>query len=115
MERITRGEIWCLDLPEKGGSAPAGTRPVLVIQANAYNRSKIQTVIVAGITSNERLADAPGNVLIHPKETGLRHVSVVNVSQVATVDKDLLRNRIGSLPPGTLAAVDHGLRRILQL
>jgi mRNA interferase MazF len=115
LERIARGEIWWLGLPGLGGSAPAGTRPVLVVQANAYNRSSIQTVIVVAITSNELLADAPGNVLIHPKESGLRHISVVNVSQVATVDKDLLRDKVATLTNETLAAVDHGLRRVLQL
>lgn len=88
---------------------------MLIIQADAYNRSAIKTVIAAAITSNERLADAPGNVLVHPRESGLRRTSVINVSQAITIDKTCLRDRAGSVSQKTMTAVDHGLRRVLQL
>ena len=115
MEEVARGEIWWLDLPEAKGSSPSGPRPVLIIQANAFNRSAIQTVIAAAITSNERLADAPGNVPLLPRESGLRRTSVINISQIITIDKASLRDRVGGVTKETMSAVDHGLRRVLQL
>lgn len=112
---VTRGEVWWVDLADPVGSGPGGTRPVLVIQANAFNRSAIATVVVAAITSNLRLADAPGNVLISRGEGGLRKPSVVNTSQIFTLDRSLLRSRAGKLRTATLEAVSQGIRLVLGL
>jgi len=88
---------------------------VLVVQANEFNASRMHTVIVAVITSNLRLAAAPGNVLCQTRETGLPRDSVVNVSQLITVDKSLLTERIGLLPARALRQVEAGLRLVLSL
>src|SRR5262245_49191237 len=102
---VARGEIWWADLPSPVDSSPAGTRPVLVIQSSAFNRSRIQTVITAVITGNLALAQAPGNVEISPRESGLPKPSVVNVSQLFTLDKRALRSRAGRLRPSTMDVV----------
>ncbi len=86
---IKRGEIWWAELPEPTASEPGYKRPLIVIQANDFNRSNIGTVIVAVITSNIRLALAPGNILLPAKKSNLSKKSVVNVSQIITVDKSL--------------------------
>src|SRR6185312_9021177 len=99
MDTIKRGEIWWADLPEPRRSEPGYRRPVLVIQADSFNRSRIQTVIVAVITSNLGLAEAPGNVLLPARTSGLPRDSVVNVSQMLTLDRDYLSERAGRLPP----------------
>ena len=112
---IARGDIWRVDLPDPVGSGPGGTRPVLVIQANSFNRSAIATMVVAAITSNLRLAEAPGNVLLSKGEAGLRKASVVNVSQLFTLDRSLLRARAGKLRTANLEAVAQGLRLVLGL
>jgi mRNA interferase MazF len=88
---------------------------VLVVQANEFNASRIHTVIVAVITSNLRLADAPGNVLHQTRETGLRRDSVLNVSQLITVDKSLIPERVEMMPTRILRQVEAGLRLILSL
>ncbi len=110
-----RGEIWWASLPRPTGSGPGYRRPVLVVQANEFNDSRIQTVVVAAITSNARLAAAPGNVLCGRKDTGLSRPSLVNVSQVLTVDKRLLTDRVGVLPSRLLRQVEDGLRLVLAL
>ena len=115
MDEIRRAEIWWADLPEPRRSEPGFRRPVLVIQAESFNRSRIQTAIVAVITSNMKLADAPGNVLIPSRSSGLERDSVVNVSQLLTVDRSFLTERAGRLPAGLQRAVDEGLRIVLQL
>lgn len=112
---VNRGEVWWVDLPEPVASAPGGTRPVLVVQSNAFNRSAIRTVVVAAITTNLRLADAPRNVALGAKEAGLPKPSVVNVSQILTLDRTFLRSRSGRLKPATLEAVDRGLHLVLSL
>jgi mRNA interferase MazF len=86
-----------------------------VVQADAFNRSRIRTVITVAVTSNVRLADAPGNVLMKRAETGLPKDSVANVSQIYTLDRDFLSDRAGRLSPRTLAAIDTGLRLVLDL
>lgn len=93
-----RGEIWWADLPDPRGSEPGYQRPVLIVQNNLFNQSRISTVLVVVITSNLKLAAAPGNVFLPQTETGLLQDSVVNVSQVLTLDKKFLVNKIGSLP-----------------
>lgn len=115
MDEIQRGEIWWADLPDPRRSEPGHRRPVLVIQADAFNRSRIQTVIVAVITSNIELADAPGNVLLAANQTGLSRDSVVNVSQLLTLDRGFLTEHAGTLPPRLQGSVDRGLRTVMQL
>lgn len=110
-----RGEIWWASLPEPTGSEPGYRRPVLIVQDNAFNQSLIQTVIVVVIPSNLDLAQAPGNVLLPRKATGLPRDSVVNVSQVVTIDKAFLSERVGSLLDDIQEAVDQGLRLVLYL
>jgi mRNA interferase MazF len=115
MDDIQRGEIWWADLPEPRRSEPGFRRPVLVIQADAFNRSRIQTVIVAVITGNLDLAEAPGNVLLPSRSSGLPRDSVVNVSQVLTLDRSYLIEHAGALPARLQVSVDAGLRSVLQL
>ena len=93
-----RGEIWWANLPEPVGSEPGYRRPVLIIQDDTFTQSRISTVIVAIITSNLRLAEAPGNVLLPSAASGLPKDSVANVSQILTLDKTFLVERVGSLP-----------------
>lgn len=112
---IQRGELWWADLGEPRGSEPAFRRPVLIIQADPFNRSRIQTVLVAALTTNELLASAPGNVLVRAKRNGLRTTSVVNVSQISTLDRQFLLEKIGVLPANLLDEVDAGLRMVLDL
>ena len=112
---MTRGEIWWADLPDPRGSEPGFRRPVLVIQANSFNQSEIRTVIVAVLTGNLRLAEAPGNVLLPAKVSGLPRDSVVNVSQLLTLDRSFLTEEVGKLPSRTLAEIDAGLKLVLQL
>ena len=97
------------------GAGPGLRRPVLVVQADAFNRSRIETVIVAGLTSNLRLLDAPGNVLVPRRASGLPKDSAANVSQVFTLDRDLLEKRTGRLPADLIRAVGNGLRLVLAL
>jgi mRNA interferase MazF len=115
MIEIERGEIWWADLPEPRRSEPGYRRPVLVIQANSFNRSRIQTTIVAAITTNLELADAPGNVLLPASSAGLSRDSVVNVSQLLTLDRSVLTEHAGKIPPRLQRSVDEGLRTVLQL
>lgn len=112
---MRRGEIWWASLPEPSGSGPGFRRPLLIVSANNFNESRINTVIAAVITSNPRLADAPGNIRLPSKGVGLSKPSVVNVSQVITVDKSFLTDRVGKLTPRLLSAVDEGLRLALSL
>ena len=112
---IRRGEIWWADLPEPVGSEPGYRRPVLVIQSDDFNRSRIATVIAVVITSNIRLAQAPGNVFLPARQTKLSQNSVANISQVLTVDKDFLTERVNMLPVYLFEQVEKGLRLALQL
>jgi mRNA interferase MazF len=110
-----RGEIWWGDLPEPRGSEPGYRRPVLIIQADDFNVSRLQTIIVASISSNKELGSLPGNVLITRRASGLRHDSVVNVSQLFSIDRGFLDDYVGKLPARVQALVDAGLRMILAL
>jgi mRNA interferase MazF len=112
---MVRGELWWADLGLPRGSAPALRRPVLVISADQYNRSELRTVTVVVLTSNVRLAAIPGNVAVSPDTAGVEVDSVVNVTQVATIDRDALEQRIGVLPDWLMAQVDAGLERALAL
>ena len=115
MDGIQRGEIWWAHLPEPRRSEPGHRRPVLVIQADSFNRSRIQTAIVAAITGNLELADAPGNVLAPARWPGLPRDSVVNVSQLLTLDRSFLTELAGTLPLRLQGSVDEGLRTVLEL
>lgn len=112
---MKRGEVWWADLPDPRGSEPGYRRPVLVIQADSFNASRLGTVVVAAVTSNLRLADAPGNVRLTRRQSRLRRDSVVNVSQVLTLDRSLLAERAGTLPASAIEQVDAGLRLALAL
>jgi mRNA interferase MazF len=112
---MKRGEVWWASLPEPTGSGPGLRRPVLVVQANPFNESRIATVIVAVVTSNMALAEAPGNVRLVKSESGLPKPSVVNVSQLLTIDRTLLTERVRSLPGTALQKVNEGLRLVLGL
>jgi len=112
---MRRGEIWWASLPEPSRSGPGFRRPLLVISANSFNESRISTVIAVVITSNLRLADAPGNVRLPVRGTGLSKPSVANISQIVTVDKSFLTERIGKLAPRLLAEVEHGMRLVISL
>ena len=112
---MQRGEIWWATLGEPFGSEPGFRRPVLIVQDDAFNRSRIQTVIAIAITTNLELAKAPGNVLLPKKVTSLPRESVANVSQLITIDKSFLSERVGSLPLDLLEQVDAGLRMVLYL
>ena len=110
-----RGEIWWADLPEPRRSEPGYRCPVLLVQANSFNRSRIQTVLVAAITGNVELAAAPGNVLLPADSAGLPRDSVVNVSQILTLDHSFLTEHAGTLSPRLQRAVDAGLRSVLHV
>jgi mRNA interferase MazF len=107
--------VWWASLPDPIGSGPGYRRPFLIVSANSFNESSINTVIAVVITSNLRLADAPGNVRLPSRGTGLLKPSVANVSQVITIDKAFLTERAGRVPPTSMSAVDEGLRLVLEL
>ena len=112
---MQRGELWWASMSAPKGSEPGFRRPVLIVQSNAFTDSRIQTVVAAVVTSNLKLSAAPGNLLIKRKQSGLSRDSVVNVSQVVTLNKTFLTEHIGSLSPKLMAAVDEGLRMVLAL
>ncbi len=112
---MLRGEIWWASLPAPQGSEPGYRRPLLVIQSDDFNQSRIQTVIAVVITSNLRLADAPGNVVFSAKDSGLPKKSVANVSQLITVDRDFLTEKVGRLAPDKMREVETGIRLVLAL
>ena len=112
---LNRGEVWWADLPDPVGSAPGYRRPVLVVQSDAFNRSRLATVIVVVLTANLRLVDAPGNVLIPARTSGLPRDSVANVSQVLTVTREVLTERVARLSANLMRQVDDGLRTVLAL
>lgn len=112
---IERGHVWWADLGTAIGSRPAKRRPVLVIQANSYNASRLATVLVAIITSNTALAAMPGNVFLPAAATGLPQDSVVNVTALVTLNKSDLSHEVDHIPDSLIDEVDRGLRRVLDL
>lgn len=112
---IERGGIYRVDLGPVVGSRPAKRRPVLVIQSDSYNSSRLATVLAAVITSNTSLAVMPGNVFLPAAATGLPQDSVVNVTALVTLDKTDLAEQVGQVPEALLTEVARGLRRILDL
>ena len=107
--------MWWADLEEPRGSEPGFRHPILVVQANAFNRSRLSTVVGVMLTSTTRLVQAPGNVLLPAQGTGLPRNSVVNVTQIVTIDEDDLDSRVGQLSPRLMARVEAGLRLVLGL
>src|SRR5215472_15222724 len=110
---MKRGELWWASLPAPAGSGPGMRRPVLVVQSNPFNYSRISTVVVAVVTSNLALAAAPGNVRLSKSDSGLTKPSVINVSQLITVDRSFLAKRVRALPADAMRQVDSGLRLVL--
>jgi len=112
---IKRGEIWWAELADPRGSEPGFRRPVVVVQADSFNRSQIGTVVVAAISSNLDLAGAPGNVGVSRRDSRLPRNSVVNVSQVLTLDRRFLTKRVSRLSAQVVEEIDSGLRLVLSL
>lgn len=106
---ISQGEVWWADLGEPRGSKPGFRRPVLIIQGDGLNRSRIATVVCVALTSNVKWASAPGNVLLSETTTGLPKESVANVSQIVTLDRSELTERVGKLSKVRLELVLSGV------
>ena len=112
---VARGEVWWVDFGDPSGSEPAYRRPALVVSSDRFNRSRIATVIVSAVTSNLRLASAPGNVELDQGAAGLPKASVVNVSQTMVIDRSRLVEPSGALDPVAMSRVGDGLRLVLAL
>jgi mRNA interferase MazF len=112
---MVKGEIWWAQLPSPRGSEPAKTRPVLIIQGDNFNRSTISTVICAIITSNIRLANAPGNLLLEKSESGLEKTSVINFSQIITVDKSFLMQLVSMLSKPQISKVNTSIKTVFDI
>jgi mRNA interferase MazF len=112
---MLRGEIWWAELPDPEGSAPAYTRPVLLIQSDHFTRTQIRTVLILPLTSNLRLAAAPGNIFLATQSSGLPKDSVINVSQIYPLSKQRLLEPVQPLDTGSMRLVEAGLRLVLGL
>lgn len=112
---LARGDVWWADLPEPLGSEPGYRRPLLIVQNDAFNRSRLRTTIAVTLTSSLRLVGAPGNVLVPAEASGLPRDSVANVSQIVSVDRGALTERAGRLPGRLVEQVAAGLRLALGL
>jgi mRNA interferase MazF len=112
---VKRGQIWWAELPDPVASEPGYKRPVLIVQSDDFNASRISTVIVAVVTSNLKLSKAPGNVHLPKSKSGLTKDSVVNVSQLLTIDKDFLSEQVGALDNLAIRQVDEGLQLVLSV
>ena len=110
---ISQGDIWWADIPAPTGSGPGFRRPVVIVQGDALNRSRISTVVCIPLTSNIKWAEAPGNVMLSSRLTGLPKDSVANVSQIVTLDKALLTDRIGRLPRAQFRLILSGMDVVL--
>jgi len=111
---VRQGDVVWLNLPRPTGSGPGGRRPAIVLQHDRFNRSRIQTAVVAPVTSTLKLGEAPGNLRLRKREGGLARPSVVNVSQLVAVDLDRVGPRIGRLTPRRLAELWRGVRLLLE-
>ncbi|MDP9112797.1 MAG: type II toxin-antitoxin system PemK/MazF family toxin [Acidobacteriota bacterium] len=110
---ISQGEIWWADLPAPSGSRPGFRRPVVVVQGDPMNRSRIATIVCVPLTSNLKWADAPGNVLLDARTTGLPKDSVANVSQIVTLDRDLFTELINKLASPKTSLIIAGINVLL--
>lgn len=111
---INQGDIYWVDLEEPSASAPGYRHPHVVIQNNLFNRSQIRTAIVVALTSNLKRANAPGNIVLEKGEANLRKSSVVNVSQVFTVDKSQLEEYIGTLSARRVREILNGIKLVIE-
>jgi len=112
---IHRGDVWWAELDDPRGSEPGLRRPLVIVQADAFNVSRIQTAVGVVVTSNLRLIDAPGNVLLRARASGLPKDSGANVSQIVTIDRGVLAQRAGRLDQKTMGAIGKGMRLVLEL
>ena len=112
---MERGTVWWAELPQPVASEPGFRRPVIIVQANSFNQSRIKTIVVVVVTSKVKLADAPGNVSLPAASTGLPKDSVANASQVITINKSFLVEKCGRVPSTLMKAIDEGLRLSLSL
>ena len=110
---IAQCEVWWADLADPIGSSPDYRRPIVVIQSDPLNRSQLATVVCVVLTSNLRWSIAPGNVLLSAKQTGLDRDSVANVSQLVTIDKRQLTDRVGKIPKRQMEAIFSGIDLIM--
>ena len=111
---VGQGEVWWADLPDPVGSGPGFRRPVLIVQGEALTRSRLATVICVPLTSNLRWADAPGNILLPARSTGLPKDSVANVSQIVAIDRTVLSEQVGRITRRQLELVLVGIESILR-
>ncbi|VAW42890.1 Programmed cell death toxin YdcE [hydrothermal vent metagenome] len=114
MVEVQQGEVWWADLSEPVGSGPGFRRPILVVQGNPFNESKISTIVCIPLTSNLKWADAPGNLLLKKRVTGLKKDSVANVSQIISLDKSVLTDRCGRISGSLLKQIFHGLNIVFN-
>ena len=112
---IERGEVWWADLDEPRGSEPGFRRPILIVQSDAFNRSRIRTVVAIVLTSDLRLVAAPGNVLVPAQASGLPQDSCANVSQIVALDREFRETRAGRVGSRIMARIDAGLELVLEL
>ena len=112
---MLKGEIWWAVLPRARGSEPAKTRPVLIVQGDAMNRSSVSTVMCASITSNLELEHAPGNFRLEKGVSKLEKTSVVNLSQIVTIDKTFVREYVCALPKSFLERIDQSLKTVFDI
>lgn len=112
---MRRGSIWWASLPAPVGAMPGFRRPLVIVSANSFNRSRIDTVLAVALTSDVRLAEAPGNVRLAARETGLPKDAVVNVAQVITVERSLLTEKVAELDVRQMRRIEYGLRLALSL
>lgn len=110
---MTQGDVWWAELADPVGSGPGLRRPVVVVQGDPFNRSRIATVVCVPLTSNLRWADAPGNVRLTTRQSGLSRQSVANVSQIVTLDRSVLDERVGRLSPARLRLILQGIDVVL--
>ena len=112
---MKKGEIWWASLAEPRGSEPGFRRPIVIVSSDVFNKSKINTVLAVVITSNLALAEAPGNIQLSKRSSKLSKESVINVSQIITIDKHFLTERISKLGPQLMASLNEGLSLVLDL
>ena len=112
---MRRGEVWWASLPIPRGSEPGYRRPVVIVQSDAFTDSRIRTILVAAVSSNMRLSEAPGNVRLSRRQSRLPKDSVINVSQILTIDKSYLTERISKLTSDKISELEEGLRLVLSL
>jgi mRNA interferase MazF len=112
---VNRGEIWWANLPEPTGSSPGYRRPILIVQSNHFNHSKINTTVVLVISTNLKLAESFGNIFLKTRQSGLSKDSVVNVTQLYTIDESFLSEYVETLSEQKMEQIDKGLRLVLSL